>query len=112
MTTAQGQTSLLMRFADAMAELDGVAGMQVHRSHWVAFAAVRGITRARGKTFLQLEDGRLVPVSRSYLDAVAERWPAVPLNGTGLGGVPSSTASDAGPINPRSSGSVQDIPPV
>lgn len=111
-TTAQGQTSLLMRFADAMAELDGVAGMQVHRSHWVAFAAVRGVARAGGKTFLQLVDGRLVPVSRSYMEAVADRWPAVPMNGTGLGGTASSTARDDGPINPRSSGSVQDIPPV
>lgn len=111
-STAQGETSLLMRFADAMAELDEVAGMQVHRSHWVAFAAVRGVARTRSKTFLQLVDGRLVPVSRSYLGAIAGRWPAVPTNGTGLGGTASSTARDDGPINPRSSGSVQDIPPV
>ncbi|MBI1219038.1 MAG: hypothetical protein GC186_10860 [Rhodobacteraceae bacterium] len=111
-TTAQGQASLLMRFADAMAELDGVAGMQIHRSHWVAFTAVHGVVRAQGKTFLQLVDGRRVPVSRSYIDAVVGRWPAVPLNGTGLGGSPSKTARAAGRINPRSNGSVQDIPPV
>lgn len=111
-TTAEGQISLLMRFADAIAELDGVPGMQVHRSHWVAFAAVLSVMRTGGKTFLQLVDGRLVPVSRSYLGAVVGRWPAVPTNGTGLGGLHSSTALDDGPINPRSIGPAQDIPPV
>ena len=71
--TERGMASLLMRFADAMAELDGIDGMQVHRSHWVAVAAIAGAERERGKTFLRLSDGRLVPVSRSYKDAVEAR---------------------------------------
>jgi hypothetical protein len=71
--TERGTESLLMRFADAMAELDGIDGMQVHRSHWVAVAAVVGAERERGKTFLRLSDGRLVPVSRSYKAAVEAR---------------------------------------
>ena len=71
--TERGTESLLMRFADAMAELDGIDGMQVHRSHWVAVAAVAGAERERGKTFLRLSDGRLVPVSRSYKAEVEAR---------------------------------------
>ena len=68
--TCCGKVSLLMRFADAMAELEGIDGLQVHRSHWVARAGIRGLRRERGKTMLAMCDGALVPVSRTYLAAV------------------------------------------
>ena len=69
--TDRGQSTLLMRFADALGELDGIDGMRVHRSHWVARTAVAGVERSSGKLHLRLRDGRLVPVSRSYRDEVA-----------------------------------------
>lgn len=72
--TSAGRTSLLMRFADAMRELDGLDGMRVHRSHWVADCAVTGLVCARGKVVVNLRCGESVPVSRTYRDAAARRW--------------------------------------
>lgn len=68
--TTAGASSLLMRFADAIAELDGSDGLRVHRSHWVARPAIHRLLRARGRLQLELEDGTLVPVSRTYQDEV------------------------------------------
>lgn len=71
--TERGQADLLIRMADAIAQLDGVAGMRVHRSHWVALAAVTGVRRDRGRLFLILRDGSEVPVSRRYRAEVEAR---------------------------------------
>lgn len=71
--TPAGATSLLMRFSDALAELDGVDGLQVHRSHWVAAGAVAGGGRDGAKVVLRLTDGGQVPVSRTHLAAVQAR---------------------------------------
>ncbi|WP_247878916.1 LytTR family DNA-binding domain-containing protein [Azospirillum brasilense] len=71
--TAEGSDLILMRLRDAIAELAGLDGMQVHRSHWVAAAAVAGVERKPdGKLVLVLRDGRRVPVSRSHAAAVRE----------------------------------------
>lgn len=67
--TAKGSTLVLMRLADAIAETEGVAGLRIHRSHWVAADAVAGLERKDGKTFVALKSGTLLPVSRSYLEA-------------------------------------------
>lgn len=61
-----GATSLRMRFRDAIAEMDGVQGGLVHRSHWVAFDAVQSAEKQQGKLMLRLRNGDEVPVSRSY----------------------------------------------
>lgn len=78
--TALGSDLILMRLRDAVAELAGVEGMRVHRSHWVADAAVVEVERKPdGKLALRLRDGRRVPVSRTHAAAVraAEaRWTA------------------------------------
>jgi DNA-binding LytR/AlgR family response regulator len=65
--TAKGRFPVLMRFADAIAELDGVEGVQVHRSHWVARTAVEGRVRRNGRHYVTLVDGSEIPISRSYL---------------------------------------------
>ncbi|MGR0185303.1 LytTR family DNA-binding domain-containing protein [Azospirillum aestuarii] len=71
--TAEGSDLILMRLRDAIAELAGLDGMQVHRSHWVAAAAVAGVERKPdGKLVLVLRNGLRVPVSRSYATAVRE----------------------------------------
>ena len=72
--TSVGKTALLMRFADALRELDGLDGMRVHRSHWVADSAVTALTRQRGKVLLRLRDGECIPVSRTYQDGAIRRW--------------------------------------
>lgn len=73
--TALGAQTLLMRFADAMAETAPVEGLQVHRSHWVAVAQVAAVQRRSGRTLLVMRDGAEVPVSRAFQAAVAQRWP-------------------------------------
>ena len=58
--------------ADAIRESSGVPGLQIHRSHWVAIAAVVGAHRSDGKVLLELSNGLRLPVSRGYLPAVEE----------------------------------------
>lgn len=74
--TAEGSDLILMRLRDAIADLAGLDGMQVHRSHWVAAAALAGVERKPdGKLVLILRNGLRVPVSRSYAAAVrAAGW--------------------------------------
>lgn len=74
--TAEGSDLVLMRLRDAIAELAGLDGLQVHRSHWVAAAAVTGVERKPdGKLTLVLRNGLRVPVSRSYAAEVrAAGW--------------------------------------
>jgi hypothetical protein len=71
--TSQGQDLILLRLADAVAELDGIEGMQVHRSWWVARAAIAEARRGDGRATLTLKDGSEVPVSRTYAKALRAR---------------------------------------
>lgn len=71
--TSKGQDLILMRLADAVAELEGVEGAQVHRSWWVARAAIAGARRGDGRATLTLKDGAEVPVSRTYAGLLRER---------------------------------------
>lgn len=68
--TDKGGALVLMRLADAIAETGGVEGLQIHRSHWVASDRVAQAVRVGGRQMLKMRDGTLLPVSRSYLDAV------------------------------------------
>ncbi len=71
--TDKGSSQLLLRLSDAIAELDGVDGLRVHRSHWVAASAVVGQERKGDKRFLVLSDGARVPVSRNHQADAAAR---------------------------------------
>jgi DNA-binding LytR/AlgR family response regulator len=62
--TDRGAALVLMRLADAIRETGDVAGLHIHRSHWVALEAVEGVKRRDGKLFLEMADGALLPVSR------------------------------------------------
>jgi hypothetical protein len=70
--TSKGQDLILMRLSDAVAELEGLEGAQVHRSWWVAKAAVADARRGDGRATLTLTDGATVPVSRAYARALRE----------------------------------------
>ena len=70
--TERGKTLVLMRLADAIRETTGVPGLQIHRSHWVAHAAVVKAHRADGKVQLELSNGLRLPISRGYLPAAKE----------------------------------------
>jgi DNA-binding LytR/AlgR family response regulator len=71
--TSKGQDLILMRLADAIAELDGVDGAQVHRSWWVAPNGIVDVVRHSGRATLTLRDGARVPVSRTYARGFRER---------------------------------------
>ena len=71
--TDEGSDLLLLRFRDALRELDGLDGAQVHRSHWVARTAVAGIERRSGRIALRLVNGNRVPVSRSFAPVLRNR---------------------------------------
>lgn len=64
--TSLGEELILMRLADAVRELDGAGGLQVHRSWWVARSAVRDVKRQGSKVSLVLPSGKEVPVSRTF----------------------------------------------
>nr|WP_295834719.1 LytTR family DNA-binding domain-containing protein [uncultured Azospirillum sp.] len=74
--TALGSDLILMRMRDAVAELEGIDGRQVHRSYWVAASAVAAVERKPdGKLSLRLTNGLLVPVSRTHAPSVrAAGW--------------------------------------
>ena len=67
--TPAGSALVLMRFADAVAELSA-HGLQVHRSYWVAKPYMKRVMPKDGRTVLRLTTGQDIPVSRTYLHAV------------------------------------------
>ena len=71
--TSKGQDLILMRLADAVAELEGIEGLQVHRSWWVARDAITDAKRGDGRATLTLKDGAEVPVSRTYAGLLRDR---------------------------------------
>ncbi|WP_293453346.1 LytTR family DNA-binding domain-containing protein [Phenylobacterium sp.] len=71
--TSKGQDLILMRLADAIAELEGIEGAQVHRSWWVARDAIADARRGDGRAVLTLKDGSEAPVSRTYAGLLRER---------------------------------------
>ena len=70
--TAKGRELVLLRLADAINEAGGTTGIQVHRSHWVAFSAISSIKRDGGKSSVVMSDGTELPVSRTYARALRE----------------------------------------
>lgn len=64
--TSDGVYTIRSRFTDAIDEMDPVPGHCTHRSHWVTEAAIVGVEKQGGKTFLRLCNGDFVPVSRKY----------------------------------------------
>jgi DNA-binding LytR/AlgR family response regulator len=70
--TSRGQDMILMRLTDALGELEGLEGAQVHRSWWVARDAVVDAERGNGRAALRLKGGSAAPVSRTYARALRE----------------------------------------
>jgi len=71
--TSKGQDLILMRLSDAIAELQGIEGAQVHRSWWVARDAIVEAARGDGRATLTLKDGAEAPVSRTHARLLRER---------------------------------------
>lgn len=65
---------ILYRFNDVLHELPEKLGMQVHRSHWVAYDAVKRLFRDGTNLRLEISDGTVVPVSRKYATDVQKTF--------------------------------------
>ena len=71
--TVLGSELILMRLRDAMAELGGIEGQQVHRSWWVARHAVEDVRRDGRNLRLILPGGLEAPVARANAAALKEQ---------------------------------------
>ena len=70
--TSKGGDVILMRLRDAMLETGDAAGLQIHRSHWIALAAVKSVKRDGDRALITLTNGDVVPASRRYIPAMKE----------------------------------------
>lgn len=71
--TDQGADLILYRFNDAVEDLKDYPGLRVHRSFWIANAAVTEAVQDGRRVFLQLVNGLRIPVSQSYLLAARKQ---------------------------------------
>jgi hypothetical protein len=73
--TRLGSDLILVRMRDAVNELDGLDGLQVHRSWWVARQAVEQVERDGRNVVLRLAGGLAAPVSRNQVPVLrAAGW--------------------------------------
>jgi DNA-binding LytR/AlgR family response regulator len=63
--TQQGSVLVLMSLGQALEELGGLDGLQVHRSWWVARHAVESVVEEGRNLRLMLKGGIEAPVSRA-----------------------------------------------
>lgn len=68
-----GSALILIRLADAIAELDGLEGLQVHRSWWVAKGAVAEAKPEGRRMSLMLTNGAEAPVTRENVALLKEK---------------------------------------
>ena len=79
--TPMGSDLVLMRLSDAVAAMGPDAGLQVHRSWWVAQGAIGEVVRSGQRSHVRLTNGLLAPVGPSYaatVRALAARLAASP----------------------------------
>ena len=70
--TALGRATVLGSLAEVEAALPD-AGLRVHRSHWIAFAHLRRVSKSAKGWACELRGGERVPISRRRLAEVRER---------------------------------------
>ena len=107
--TTAGSTLVLMRFADAVEELQGADGLRVHRSHWVARRHVVKASRRNGRTVLHMT-GRARDSDQSRLPGRCDGgWAGMIWLGTSLAGFRNRADSvHDGRFDHRQSGKILD----
>jgi len=70
--TTRGEDMVLLRLSDAMREVGETPGWQVHRSHWVAKAAIKSARLEADRAILTLHDDAEIPVSRRYVTTLKD----------------------------------------
>lgn len=85
--TVRGSALVLMSLSQALEEVGGLEGLQVHRSWWVARRAVEGVIEDGRNLRIRLKGGIEAPVSRASVARLrAAGWledPVVGTSGTG-----------------------------
>lgn len=71
-TTNEART-VLYRFSDLVRDLNNSQGMQIHRSHWVAYDAITGQDKSGQTMKVTLSTGDVIPVSRTYRAQLEEQ---------------------------------------
>lgn len=71
--TDRGRAMVLMPIGRAAEMLAAVPGQRVHRSYWVADAAVDAVERSGASVTLRLRGGLTVPVSKRLLPALRQQ---------------------------------------
>jgi hypothetical protein len=72
-TTLRGTSLIRGRMKDALARLQTVDGLQVHRSHWIANEAVARVALRGRDYYVRLKDGTEIPVGRSRIGEIRAR---------------------------------------
>jgi len=68
--TTKGRSLILFPISRAIQAAERCEGMQIHRSHWVAFRQVTALSKDDTGLFVCLSSGEKLPVSRSRQQAV------------------------------------------
>lgn len=63
---------ILMRFRDAVTEIDVENGVCVHRSHWVSLRQIQSIELRDGKEVVRMKRGTLIPIGAKYRPHLVE----------------------------------------
>lgn len=64
----EGSTLLLLRLREAVAEMSGVEGEQVHRSWWIARSSIATTEKAGRSWTIRLNNGVVAPVARESVE--------------------------------------------
>lgn len=111
--TTKGQGRVLMRFRDALSDLEQVPGYRIHRSHWVARSELLRVRPDGRRHVADLRSGKVLPVSDAYLDGLRDAGLMGECGiGSRIGAGPTSSISASAAIRSASSGRSQDRPPV
>lgn len=70
--TTDTEVMFLYNLKDAIEELPSDAGVQIHRSHWVARGHIKDLTRKDGSSECILSNGKRLPVSRRKYSEVKD----------------------------------------
>ena len=65
---------ILYSLKDAVAEIPSEKGIQIHRSHWVAYSAMETIHKKGRQGEVELKNGKRLPISRNNLNDVLQAW--------------------------------------
>lgn len=111
--TTEGRGRVLMRFRDALTELEGMPGYRIHRSHWVARAELVRVRPDGRRHIADLRSGKALPVSDAYIEDLRDAGLLSDMAlGNRTGGEPRRSTSAPAPTRPVSSGRSHERPPV